>query len=168
MPKTLLPAVMLVLALGGASAAFAQMPQDAPVPPHPMRPMHPMLPFMRELRQLDLSEAQKQTLRSYAKQEMQNLKPQMQALFRARLAFLTAQPGSSDFATAQADLSRAASAAAQARIQAEADFITKAYGVLSDAQKAQFAQLQEQHKARAQRWLQAQAAGDPAAAPPAQ
>ncbi|MDI3258599.1 MAG: Spy/CpxP family protein refolding chaperone [Sinobacteraceae bacterium] len=167
MRKTLFLISTLVLTLGGSVAAFAQPPDDGSPPPHPMmRHHHPPMPFMRELHQLGLSDAQKQTLRDYGRQEMQSLKPQMQALFQARLAFLTAQPGTSDFATAQANLSLAASAAAQARVQAEADFMTKAYGVLTDAQKAQLAQLQAQHKARAQQWLEKHAAQGGTPPPP--
>jgi Spy/CpxP family protein refolding chaperone len=102
---------------------------------------HPMPPFMHELHQIDLTDAQKQTIRGYFESKRETLHSQMDAVHQARQAFDAALPGSSQFITAQAQLEQVEVAATQARIRNEAELKTKIYSVLTDEQKTKLQTL---------------------------
>lgn len=107
---------------------------------------------MMALRQLDLSEAQKASVKQLVKASHEQFKPQFEALRSQRQAFNAATPGSAAFQSAAAGLAQAESAAAGARVQQQAALRTQIYNLLSDAQKAQLANLQAQHQARLAQW----------------
>lgn len=108
--------------------------------------------LMHELKALDLSEAQKASIKTLCQNTRQQLKPQFEAVRAQRQAFNAATPGSPEFQNAAAALAQAASAAAGARVQQEAELRTQVYALLNDAQKQQLATLQAQHQARIAQW----------------
>lgn len=108
--------------------------------------------LMHELKELNLSDAQKASVKELFKSSHQQLKPQMEAVMTQRQALNAATPGSPAFQSAAASLAQAASSAAGARVQQEATLRTQIYGLLTDAQKAQLTTLQAQHQAKIAAW----------------
>lgn len=108
--------------------------------------------LMHDLKALDLSDAQKASIKTLLQNTRQQLKPQFEALRAQRQALDAAVPGSPEFHNAAAALAQAASVAAAARVQQQAELRTQIYALLSDAQKAQLAALQAQHQARFAQW----------------
>ncbi len=108
--------------------------------------------MMHELKELNLSDAQKASVKALFKTSHQQLKPQFQALMTQRQALNAATPGSPAFQNAATSLAQAASSAASARVQEEATLRTQIYGLLTDAQKSQLATLQAQHQAKVAAW----------------
>ena len=108
--------------------------------------------LMHELKELNLSDAQKASVKDLFKTSRQQLKPQMEAVMTQRQALIAATPGTGAFQTATANLAQAASAAAAARVQSEAALVTQVYNLLTDAQKAQWTTLQAQHQAKMAAW----------------
>ncbi len=101
--------------------------------------------MMRGLHQLDLSDAQKQSIHAAFKSSREGMKTQFQGLMQQRRAFQTAVPGTPEFNTAYGSYAQAAAAAAEARVKAEADLRTQIYSLLTDEQRAKLATLQVQH-----------------------
>lgn len=159
--KSIFLAAALAATIGTAAPAFAQ---DAPPPPPPAAGQHCGGPghhghhgwghkrgmmMMHELHQLDLSDAQKQSIREAGKSTRENMKAQFQSLMQQRRAFESAVPGTPEFNTAYGSYSQAAAAAAEARIKAEADLRTQVYSLLTADQRAKLATLKAQHQ---QKW----------------
>ena len=137
------PACLLAagLALGGAALADGANPTgDAPAAGHPHFGHHHHMPaFARALHQVTLTDAQKTQIHALFKADHETLREQFKSLRDTHLAFDRAVPGTGDFATAQANLVQAESAAVQAHVQHEADLHGKIYALLSDEQKSQLA-----------------------------
>lgn len=129
---------MLAVALLAATIAapLRAMAQDGP--PHGGHHGHGG-PFLHELHDLDLSDAQRQTIHGYVKASFQSARAELQNLHSLRHAFDTAAPGSAGYSTAVAQLADAESKAASGRVQAMAALRTQIYSVLTDPQKAQLA-----------------------------
>jgi Spy/CpxP family protein refolding chaperone len=108
--------------------------------------------LIHDLKALDLSDAQKASVKTLLQNARQQLKPQFEALRAQRQAFNAAVPGSPEFYNAGAALAQAASAAAGARVQQEAELRAQIYALLTDAQKQQLAALQAQHQAKFAQW----------------
>ena len=104
------------------------------------------------VKELNLSDEQKASVKQLFRQSHEQLKPQMQALMADRQALLGTTPGTAAYQTAASNLAQAASAAAGAHVQAEAALATQVYNLLTDAQKAQWATLQQQHLAKMAEW----------------
>lgn len=144
--RFLIPAALLTIA--ASTSGFAQADQ-LPPPDMPHHGMHrpPMPPLMHELHQLGLTESQKQTIRGFFEAGRETMHTQMDAIRKARREFDAAQPGTSDFATAQVNLEQAEVDGAHARVKHEAELRTEIYGVLTDAQKTKLASLIAQRQA---------------------
>lgn len=151
--RTWMIAAALATTVGASLPALAQ---DAPPPPPPhphhcggpghdgWQRHHRKPPMMRALHKLNLSDAQKQQIRQIFKSGFASMRPQMQALMQQRRAFTQAVPGTPEFNSAYTSYAQAAAAAAEARVQHQADLRTQIYGVLSDDQRAQLAKMQQE------------------------
>ncbi|HWY24408.1 MAG TPA: Spy/CpxP family protein refolding chaperone, partial [Nevskia sp.] len=108
--------------------------------------------MMHELKELNLSDSQKASIKTLFKTSHEQFKPQFEALRTQHQAFAAATPGSPEFQSATSSLAQAASSAASARVQQEAELRTQVYALLTDAQKQQLATLQAQHQAKMAEW----------------
>lgn len=106
---------------------------------------------MGVLRQLDLSQAQRASIRGYAKDGFQQARPEMAALRAKRAAFANAVPGTAAYQAAANDLAHAEANAALARTLRQSDLRSKIYQILTPAQRTQLATLQAQRRER-QEW----------------
>src|SRR5581483_4124891 len=147
MRKLLLVPVAILAAGMFSAAAIAQNAGEGPGGPG-WHHHHRGGVLMHELKELNLSESQKASVKTLFKNAHEQLKPQFQAVMSQRQALDSAVPGSPEFNNAATALAQAASAAASARVQQEAELRTQVYALLTDAQKQQLASLQAQHQAR--------------------
>lgn len=143
-----LPAVVLAAAM----LSTAVNAQDHGPGPGGWHHHHRGGALMHELKELNLSDAQKASVKELFKTSRQQLKPQMEAVMTQRQALIAATPGTAAFQTATASLAQAASTAAAARVQDEATLVTQIYNLLTDAQKTQWIALQAQHQAKMTAW----------------
>jgi len=150
MRKSLL-AIPAVLAMAASAVAFAGGGFH-----------HHHSAMLHELRQLSLTDDQKASIKQMAQASFAQAKTQRQALFQQRLAFESATPGTAAYQTAAAALAQSEASAASARVTSEAALETQVYGILTDAQKTQFASLQAQHQAKVAQWQAARAASSAA------
>lgn len=139
--------VALIAALGLSVGVFAQSPEDGHGWHH-----HRGGPFAHELKELDLTDAQKASIKQIVQAAHQQLKPQMRALRQQHAALETATPGTSAYQTATTNLAQAAAAAASSRVQEAATARAQIYAVLTDAQKTQLAGLIQQREAKIAQW----------------
>lgn len=110
---------------------------------------------MGMLDQLNLTDAQRTSIRELRQQSFTTARPAMQTLRQQRMAFERATPGSADYQTAANTLAQAEADAARTRVLREADLRGKIYNVLTPAQRTQLASLKEQREARMQKWRDA-------------
>lgn len=140
----LLRKVILSISLSAAAAVpalvLAQEPPQGAGEMH-FHGYHERSPFVAAMHQLNLTDAQKSQLHEMMHAAHGEMKQQFQSLQDARLAFDRAVPGTADFSMAQQNLLQAETTALQAHMQFEATMHTKAYAVLTDAQKAQLATI---------------------------
>jgi len=151
--KKVLLAAAVAAALGTAAPVFAQ---DAPPAPmaaqhcdhhgHQGWKHHRGMKMMRNLHQLDLSDAQKQSIHTAFKSSRAGMRTQFEGLMQQRRAFETAVPGTLTFNTAYGSYAQAAAVVAQARVKAEADLRVQIYNLLTEPQRAKLATLQAQHQ----------------------
>lgn len=121
---------------------------------------------MNMFQQLDLTEAQRTSIRQLIRDSFQQARPSMQALRQQRMAFNQATPGSADYQTLANNLAQTESTAAHDDVLRQATLRTKMYDVLTPAQKTKLAQLRTEQRARFEKWQQEHqgkaAAGQPA------
>ncbi|MDN5873645.1 MAG: Spy/CpxP family protein refolding chaperone [Sinobacteraceae bacterium] len=98
---------------------------------------HRAWPFADALHEVDLSDTQKKTVRSYLKTSHETIREHMKGLHEERIAFLTAVPGTSAFDTAYKTYSSHAASAAQWRIQQIATLHTQIFNLLTGSQQAE-------------------------------
>jgi Spy/CpxP family protein refolding chaperone len=108
--------------------------------------------LFHELKALNLSDSQKASVKTLFQNAHQQLKPQFEAVRTQREALNAATPGTAAYNNAASALATAASAAAGAHVQQEAELRTQIYALLTDAQKQQLATLQAQHQAKVAQW----------------
>ncbi len=150
--KKILLAAAVAAALGTAAPVFAQ---DAPPAPmaaqhhghdgHQGWKHHRGMKMMRNLHQLDLSDAQKQSIHTAFKSSRAGMQTQFEGLMQQRRAFEMAVPGTPAFNAAYGSYAQAAAVVAQARVKAEADLRVQIYNLLTEPQRAKLATLQAQH-----------------------
>lgn len=159
--------------LAGSPLAFAASPQassaGAEAGQHARHGQHEGMRGtghqMGLIQQLDLTDAQRTSIRQMMRDSFQQARPQMMALRQQRLAFDNATPGTSDYQTLANNLAQAESTAAHNEILRQAALRTKMYNVLTPAQRTKLASLvaerrqqMEQRRAR----MQQQRSGAPA------
>lgn len=123
---------------------------------------------MGVLHQLDLTDAQRTSIRQMMQQSMEQARPSMMALRDKRMAFMGATPGTSGYQAAATALAQAESDAARAEVMREADLRTKIYGTLTAEQRTKLATLttqrMQQMQQRREAWKQRSSKQAPAPA----
>lgn len=103
---------------------------------------------MLAMRGLQLTDAQKASIKQIMKSGFEQNKGQWQALRKQREALQAMKPSDAGYPSAASALAQAEGAATTARVQRMADLRAKVYAVLTPAQQAQLATRQAQRKAR--------------------
>jgi Spy/CpxP family protein refolding chaperone len=107
-----------------------------------------------ELKKLDLTDAQRASIKQIVKASFTQNKTQRTALGQQRRAFESMTPDQVGYVAAAASFAQAEGAATQARVQQQANVRAQIYAVLTTSQKAQLATLKTQQQARRQQWQQ--------------
>ncbi|MGH8157003.1 MAG: Spy/CpxP family protein refolding chaperone [Rhodanobacter sp.] len=106
------------------------------------------------LNKLNLTDAQRASVKQIMQTSFAQNKTQRQALQQQRSAFESMTPDQVGYQAATTSLAQAEGAATQQRVQQRANVRAQIYAVLSTSQKAQLATLQAQQQARKQQWAQ--------------
>lgn len=110
---------------------------------------------MFALHGLNLTDAQKASIKQIVQQSFAQLKPQMQAVRQQRQAFEALSPSSSDYQSAAASLAQAEANLTSARITARAAVTAQIYNtVLTSSQQSQLASRKAAFEARKAQWQQ--------------
>jgi Spy/CpxP family protein refolding chaperone len=109
---------------------------------------------MFALRKLDLTDAQKTSIRTIMKSSFASTKAQRQSLFQQRKAFESLTPDQAGYQAAADRLAQAEADATRARVEQRASVRAKIYGVLTPAQKMKLASLKAEREQRKQEWKQ--------------
>lgn len=108
----------------------------------------------RELQKLNLSDAQRASIKDIVKQGFTQLKPQFQAVRQQRTAFEALTPDSPNYQSTAASLAQAEGQLTVARTTQRAALKAQIYAVLNASQKAQLATLKAARQARIEQWKQ--------------
>jgi Spy/CpxP family protein refolding chaperone len=154
MRKTLI-SLFAAAAIGGSSLALATAGGGMGHGWHGGH--HHGMTAMHELARLNLSDAQRASIKQFAKQSFGQLKPEMEALRTQRKAFESMDPTSSGYQTATNNLARAEADLASARVIQRAALRAQIYNLLTPAQRTQLATDRAQRQARMQQWKDFQA-----------
>ena len=106
------------------------------------------------LSKLNLTDAQKASIKQIMQTSFAQNKTQRQTLGLQRAAFASMTPDQVGYQAATASLAQAEGAAASARVTQRANIRAQIYAVLTTTQKAQLATFQAQQQARKQQWQQ--------------
>ncbi|OOG57100.1 hypothetical protein B0E47_07195 [Rhodanobacter sp. B05] len=109
---------------------------------------------MMMLHKLNLSDAQKASIKQIVSTNREQNKGQRQALRQQRAAFESMTPNQVGYQAAAASLAQAEGQATQVRVQQMANLRAQIYAVLTPAQQAQAATLKAQAQARRAQWKQ--------------
>ena len=109
---------------------------------------------MMMLGKLNLSDAQKASVKQIISTSRTQNKAQWQAVRQQREAFEAMTPNQAGYQAAAASLAQAEGQATQARVQQMANLRAQIYAVLTPAQQAQAATLEAQAQARRAQWQQ--------------
>ncbi len=112
---------------------------------------------MMMLHKLNLSDAQKASIKQIVSTNREQNKGQRQALRQQRAAFESMTPNQVGYQAAAASLAQAEGQATKARVQQMANLRAQIYAVLTPAQQAQAATLKAQAQARRAQWKQLKA-----------
>ncbi len=104
------------------------------------------------LRKLDLTDAQRASVKQIMKDSFSQNRTQRQTLRQQRQAFASMTPDQVGYQTAAARLAQAEGDATRARVQQKADVRAKIYAVLTPQQKAEMATMRAQPQARHEKW----------------
>jgi Spy/CpxP family protein refolding chaperone len=106
------------------------------------------------LNKLNLTDAQRASIRQIMQTSFAQNKTQRQALRQQRSAFESMTPDQVGYQAAAASLAQAEGSAAQAHVQQRATVRAQIYAVLTASQKVQLGTLKTQQQARKQQWEQ--------------
>lgn len=112
---------------------------------------------MHELGELNLSDAQRASIKQFSRQTFEQMKPQMQALHQQREAFESLAPTASGYQAAANSLADAEASATRTHVLQVASLRAQVYNILTPAQRNQLATERAQHEARMQQWKAFQA-----------
>ncbi|MBD8871861.1 Spy/CpxP family protein refolding chaperone [Rhodanobacter sp. DHB23] len=149
--------LILGLALSSALAigSFAVAAQGAPGPGGPGGwGHHGGHHGMMALHGLNLTDAQKASIKQIMKSSFAQNKGQFQALRQQKQAFEAMTPTDPGYQSAAAALAQAEGAATTARVQQMANVRAQIYNVLTPAQQSQLAAQKAKAQARRQQWQQ--------------
>lgn len=105
-------------------------------------------------RKLDLSDAQRASIKQIVHNSFAQNKTQWQALRQQRKAFESMTPDQVGYQATAARLAQAEGDATRVRVQQKANVRAQIYAVLTPAQKAQMATMRAQKQARREQWKQ--------------
>ena len=111
---------------------------------------------MMAFQKLDLSDAQRASIKQIMSSSREQNKPARQALGQQRAAFEAMPPTSAGYRAAAASLAKAEGQATQERVMRMADLRAQVYNLLTPAQQSQLATLKTQEQSRRQQWQQFQ------------
>ncbi|MHB1058789.1 MAG: Spy/CpxP family protein refolding chaperone [Rhodanobacter sp.] len=106
------------------------------------------------LGKLDLTDAQRASIKQIVHSSFAQNKTQRQALRQQRQAFASMTPDQVGYQAAAARLAQAEGDATRVRVQQKANVRAQIYAVLTPAQKAQMATMRAQKQARREQWKQ--------------
>lgn len=109
---------------------------------------------LQGLRKLNLTDAQKASIKQLVQQNFAANKPQITALRQQRSALAALTPDAPGYQSQAASLAQAEAAATSARITQRAALNTQIYALLTSTQKAQLATQKAAQQARQQQWQQ--------------
>lgn len=109
---------------------------------------------MMALHKLNLSDAQKASVKQIMQSSFEQNKGQRQAVRQQREAFEAMKPTDPGYQAAAAALAQAEGAATTARVQQMANVRAQIYNVLTPAQQSQLATMKAQQQERKQQWQQ--------------
>ncbi|MEO6799620.1 MAG: Spy/CpxP family protein refolding chaperone [Rhodanobacter sp.] len=109
---------------------------------------------MMMLHRLNLSDAQKASIKQIVSTSRAQDKPQREALRQQRSAFESMTPNQVGYQAAAASLAQAEGQATQARVQQMANLRAQIYAVLTPQQQAQAATFKQQAQERRAQWKQ--------------
>lgn len=112
---------------------------------------------MHELGELNLSDAQRASIKQFSRQTFEQMKPQMQALHQQREAFESLAPTASGYQAAANSLADAEASATRTHVLQVASLRAQVYNILTSTQRNQLATERAQHEARMQQWKAFQA-----------
>lgn len=144
--STLAAAVVAGLMIAAPQLASAQAAAPAPEARaehggrHHGHGRHHGGPFMHQLKSLDLSDAQRESIRAVIKASFESGKAQHESMRSLHRQMLTATPESAGYAALVNQLADAEANAARDRVQKMAALKGEIYAMLTDAQKAQLAE----------------------------
>ncbi|MGC1549505.1 MAG: Spy/CpxP family protein refolding chaperone [Rhodanobacter sp.] len=107
-----------------------------------------------EFSKLNLTDAQRASIKQIMQSSFGQNKTQRQALQQQRQAFEAMTPDQAGYQAAATSLGQAEATALQARVQQRATVQTQIYAVLTATQKMQLATIKAQQQARKQQWEQ--------------
>ena len=154
MRKPLIHATILAAALACSSFALAAPPSSgtSATAGHEQPGMRHGRRQMTIFDKLDLTDAQRTSVRQLMKQSFEQARPEMQALGQKRMAFENATPGTSDYQSIANDLAQAESSAARAQVLRQADLRTKIYNLLTPTQRTKLASIRAQNQEKMKQW----------------
>ena len=154
MRKNTLLGLALASALAIGSAVAATTPGGAAgTPGHDWHGHHGHSQMMM-LSKLNLSDAQKASIKQIVSTSRAQNKAPREALRQQRSAFESMTPNQIGYQAAAAKLAQAEGQATQLRVQQMANLRARIYAVLTPAQQAQAATFKAREQARRQQWQQ--------------
>lgn len=112
---------------------------------------------MFAMHKLNLSDAQKASIKRIVKNSFASSRAQRQAVFQQRKAFESLTPDQAGYQAAAASLAQAEADATKARVEQRANVRAQIYALLTSAQKMQLASMKAQREQRRQEWKEFQA-----------
>ncbi len=109
---------------------------------------------MHAFRKLDLTDAQRSSIRELTRASFQQAKPAWKALRQKRMALHETTPGSAAYQRAANDLASAEANAASTRVLRRADLQAKIHDILTPAQRTRLADLRAKRIERMKAWRQ--------------
>ncbi len=110
--------------------------------------------MMMSMQKLNLTDAQKASIKQLVKDSFAKNKGQFQNLRQQRQAFEAMAPDQVGYQQAASNLAQAEAAATQQRVTQRAALRAQIYALLTPAQKQQMAQLKADRQARMEQWQQ--------------
>lgn len=157
MSSLLTRSILIAAAITLASLALAAPPASSQAMPqmgsmHHGQWQHGGELSMRMFDQLDLTAAQRDSIRKWMQQARADARPERAALMQKRRAFADATPGTSQYNAATSALVKAESQAAEARVTRQAALRAKIYAELTPAQRTKLAELHQARRQKMQQW----------------
>lgn len=154
MRKYTLLGLALASAVAIGSTAVMAAPGAGGHGDHGRRGHHGHHGQMRMLHKLDLSDAQKASVRQIVQADREQNKAPREALRQQRRAFESMTPTQVGYQAAAANLAKAEGQATQDRVLRKANLRAKIYAVLTPQQQAQAATFKAQAQERRAQWKQ--------------